>query len=484
MKKIFFLLIFIVSTTFISCDRYLDIKPKGYTIPKYYDDYAKLLTDQSLIRVSSAYPSYITDDVNAGLANDVNKSAVWTNLSQYKKNLYTFGNGQIFLPGDTDPLYEPAYNHIYTYNVIINNILNCPDGKDTDKKRVRAEALVARAFEYLVLVNAYAVHYDAATAATDLGVPIVLTEDINAGYKRNTVAEVYAQVKKDLDEALPSLSSVVPNNFHPMKSVCFAFLSRMYLYMGNYAEALTNAQEALKLNSYLTDYKLYTTKLSTTWGRVCLTTDNNIAFPDANKNNESIWIRLGSSSSSALNAEVYASEDLISTYAQDLPAGAVDKRKSLFFLDGSSKFGTTSTVYFPGRVLWGPYVDLNLGLSSSELFLIAAECEARVGDKAKAMEYINTLRNSRISNNQPLVAASNDEALRIVLRERRREMPYLGCTRLIDLKRLNKDPRFAKTITHVQGTDTYTMPANDKRYILPLPPKVIDLNSSIPQYER
>jgi starch-binding outer membrane protein, SusD/RagB family len=484
MKKIYFSLLFLVAATMVSCDKYLDIKPKGYTIPYFFDDYVKLIDDQSFYRVSSAYPNYLTDDVNAGIASDVNKSANYTNLSQYKKNIYTFVSGQVFLPGETDPMYEPAYAHIYTYNVIINNVLNVPDASDADKKRIKAEAQVGRAFEYLVLVNAYAEHYDPATASTALGVPLVLSEDINVGYTRNTVAEVYAQIKKDLDEALPNLGTVVPNNFHPLKSVGYAFLSRMYLYMGNYQEALTNSKEALKLNSYLTDFNLYTTKLSTTFGRVCLITDNLVGFPNADKNKESIWIRLGSASSSALNGEVYASSDLLSVYSQDLATGATDKRRTLFFLDGSAKFGTGTAVSFPGRVLWGPYVDQNYGLSSSEIYLTAAECEARIGDKNAAMQYLNTLRNSRIANNKPLTAATNDEALAIALRERRREMPYLGCTRLVDLKRLNKDPRFAKSITHIQGTDTYTLQANDKRLILPLPPKVIDYNPSLPQYER
>jgi hypothetical protein len=252
--------------------------------------------------------------------------------------------------------------------------------------------------------------------------------------------------------------------------------------MGKYNEALLNAKEALKLNSYLTDFKLYKTK-DGTWGRVCLITDNTVRFPELLNNKESIWIRLGSASSSALNAEVYASDDLQNVYKQDLTAGSEDKRRSLFFLDGASKFGT-KTVLFPGRVLWAPYVEINMGLNTAELFLTAAECEARIGDKVIAMQHINTLRNSRITNNQPLIAASNDEALLIVLRERRREMPFSGNTRLIDLKRLNKEARFAKTITHKQGETVYTLPANDKRYVLPLPPKVIDFNPSIPLYDR
>jgi len=483
MKKIFFIFITLVSTTFFSCENYLDIKPKGYIIPQYYDDYVKLLNSMPLARVISLYPLYLTDDLRAGDASDVTKGANWTSIPQYKKNLYTFANGPVFSPGETDVMYEPIYYNIYTYNVIINNIMDVPDGTEVDKKRVKAEALIGRAFNYLVLINVYAEHYDPATAATAPGVPLVLTEDINSKYIRNTVAEVYAQIKKDLDEALPDLATVVPNNFHPLKSVGFAFLSKMYLYMGNYQEALKNANQALKLNNYLIDYKLYTTKTGTTFGRVCLQTDNMIPFPDANKNQESIWVKLGSSSSGTFNAEVYASDDLMNVFKQDLPTGAIDKRRTLFYLDGSSLFGT-KPVTFKGRVLYAGYLESNNGLSSPDLYLIAAECEARIGDKETALQHLNTLRNSRIQNNQPLVATSNEEALTIVLKERRRELAFNGIERLIDLKRLNKDARFAKTITHVQGTDTYTLPANDKRYIMPIPPKVLDFNPNMPQYDR
>lgn len=483
MKKICFLLCSFLTLVLAGCDRYLDVKPKGFTIPEFFDDYAKLMSNQDLIRVSSAYPSYLTDDVRAGDSVDVSKGAGYNNLAQFKKNLYTFNNGPVFLPGETDPLWEPAYAHIYTYNTVINNILNVPDATAADRRRLRAEALVGRAFEYLVLVNAYARHYDVATAATDLGVPLVLSEDINAGYKRNSVAEVYEQIQKDLEEALPDLSTTVPHNFRPLKSVGYAFLSRMHLYMGNYEEALRNANEALKLNSYLTDYNLYTTKEGVTFGRVCEIADNTIRFPDANLSQESIWIKFGSASSSSLVIEVYASDDLLDTYEADLPAGSTDKRLSLFFCRDRAKFGARE-IQFPGRVLWAPYVEFNLGLSSPELYLIAAECEARVGDRNIAIRHINTLRDHRINQNQPLTAATNEEALAIVLRERRREMPYIGCTRLIDLKRLNRDARFAKTITHTHGNSTFTLPAEDKRYILPVPPKVTEYNSSIPQYER
>ena len=482
MKKIFITILF-AAVALSGCKKYLDIRPKGYTIPEFYDDYAKLLNAQALSNVGAAYPNYFTDDVQAGQDKDINSAANYSTYALFKRNLYEFQHGAIMEDGQSDPFYEPAYANIFTYNTVINNVEKVQDGTEAKRKQLKAEAQVGRAFEYFNLVNAYAVHYDPATAATDLGVPIVLTENILVPYKRNTVAEVYELIQSDLAAALPYLGATAPHKFRPTKGVGYAFLSKLNLYMGNYTEALKNANEALKLNSDLIDYSIYTTKKGT-WDRVHYMVDKTVVpFPDVKDNKETILGRSGASSSSHLFTEVYASQDLLDTYKANLPNGAVDKRFSLFFLDGKSELGST-IVTFPGRVLWGAYVNFNTGFSTPELYLIAAECEARVGSKDKALDHLNTLRNTRIVGNQPLVAATNDEALKIALDERRREMPFLGITRLVDLKRLNKDPRFAKTISHVNGTQTFTLTPNDLRYVLPIPPKVLALNPGIPVYSR
>jgi tetratricopeptide (TPR) repeat protein len=481
MKKIFTIL-FIAIVALSGCKKYLDVKPKGYTIPEFYDDYERLLNNSALYGVSSSYPVYLTDDAQSGEVKDPNKPADYPGYDLFKRNLYEFKPGRIFESGQSDRFYEAAYEHIFVYNTIINNIENVKDRTLADRLQLKAEAQIGRAFEYLTIVNAYAAHYDPATAGTDLGVPLVLTEDISVKYKRGTVEEVYAQIRKDLDEALPNLALKVPNNFHPTKSVGYAFLSRMYLYMGKYAEALQNANEALKLNSNLIDYRTYTNKKGT-WGRVCTIADQTVVFPRPNESKESIWSRFGTSSNGHVFTELYASTDLLDVYQKDLPANATDQRLKLFFCDGQANFGGAITV-FPGRKLWAAYVEFNHGFGTPELYLIAAECEARVGSKDVALQHLNKLRDMRIAGNQPLVAATKDDALRMALEERRRETAYQGSTRLIDLKRLNKDPRFAKTVTHKNGTETYSLPANDKRYILPLPPNVLEFNPSIPVYDR
>lgn len=131
---------------------------------------------------------------------------------------------------------------------------------------------------------------------------------------------------------------------------------------------------------------------------------------------------------------------------------------------------------------------MNIGFSTPEVYLIAAECEARVGDKNKALEHLNTLRDMRIKNNvayETPTTLSNEEVLKLVIDERRREFAFNGITRLIDLKRLNREAWFAKTITHSAGSEgTWTLEPNDLRYIMPVPENVLSFNPDMPQYER
>ena len=114
-----------------------------------------------------------------------------------------------------------------------------------------------------------------------------------------------------------------------------------------------------------------------------------------------------------------------------------------------------------------------------EFWLVDVKSTVRVNEKDVAMDYINTLRDKRIVNNVHLSASTKEEALQIVLDERRREMPMLGCTRLIDLKRLNREPAFAKTIEHNVNGTIYKLEPNSPKYILPIPPNVLRYNPNM-----
>lgn len=487
MKKIIYSLLIAGSLLASSCDDFLNVKPKGTTIPEMYEDYARLLNSPSLGDALYTHPLYLTDDLLLSNKGEGNSRFEFRGLKDAERNLFTFQHGAVFTPGNNDALWEGAYKRIFTYNAIINNVMSAIDATDIAKAQLKAEAMVGRAYEYLNLVNCYAKHYDKSTAATDYGVPLVLSEEVGsqATYKRNTVAEVYAQIESDLSLAAPLLPETVANTFHPSQSIVYSFLSRMYLYMGEYSKALTNANEALKVNKTLIDYTQYKNIDGVQWGRIVLASNPSSIFPDQSKSPENIYTRIFRNSNNMFWA-LCASKDLLDTFAEDLSDGTEDMRLKLFFCDGKMD-GGGGFQYFPGFMMYAAYVNVCCGFSTPEIYLIAAECEARVGTVANALSHLNTLRDMRVSNNVHYTNSpelSKAEVLKMTIDERRREFAFNGITRLIDLKRLNREAWFAKTIVHSADGETWELPANDPRYILPIPSTVLEYNPSIPQYER
>ncbi|HQT24902.1 RagB/SusD family nutrient uptake outer membrane protein, partial [Daejeonella sp.] len=113
--------------------------------------------------------------------------------------------------------------------------------------------------------------------------------------------------------------------------------------------------------------------------------------------------------------------------------------------------------------------------SSNELYLIQAECYARKGNTVDAMKSLNTLLVKRFKTGTfiPLTAGSAEAALGIVLKERRKELVYRGM-RWQDLRRLNLEPQFATDLKRVINGQTHILPANDSRYVFPIPNYIID----------
>jgi hypothetical protein len=70
-----------------------------------------------------------------------------------------------------------------------------------------------------------------------------------------------------------------------------------------------------------------------------------------------------------------------------------------------------------------------------------------------------------------------------VLNERRKELPNTGQVRWEDLRRLNTDSRFARTLTRVNNGIIYTLLPGDPRYVFPFTAKIIQ-QEGLQQNER
>ena len=465
MKNVTTILAICVVVMLTGCNDYLDIKPKGEKIPTTVSDYETLLNYESVQKVSDTYPAYLTDDVFLPDVAEGTATPGLNSVDQSIRNLYLFKK-EVFGDAQDDGFWFASYNRIYYYNTVIDNIMNADGSDEQQKLSIRAEALISRALEYLYLVNGYAKYYDVRTAESDPGVPLILDEDISKkNLVRASVKDVYAQIQSDLQTALPNLPMQAKGNaFRASKAAGYGVLAKMYLYMGNYAEALKAANEVLEINNSLLDLKKYAVvKAQSSIGRTNV--------PQDIDNPENIYIKFAPYVY-GLSSKVFGSDELISLFSED------DMRLQVYFTKNFRNIPTD-------KYVWAPYLRANLAVSSPEIYLIAAECEAREGSIERAIALINKLRDNRIKNNTDIVATDRNDALQKVLEERRRELVMSGMVRYIDLKRLNQESQFAKTVTHVTGEGTFSLEPNSPLYVLPIPAKVMRFNkNSMKQNER
>ena len=464
MKKTYILPL-LLGVLLTSCNDFLGIKPKGSLIPEKDQDFEYMLNYAQLLKTGESYPAFLTDDAYLPYESQNMISQGFVGADQSTKNAYSF-QPDIFGASDDDGLWVYSYQRIYYYNTIIN----WADGEEelTDKgKVIKAEALTGRALDYLYLVNGYGKHYDPATASSDLAVPLI-TEALatQESKPRATVQEVYDLIISDLTEAVPLLPNrPVLNSFRASKPAAMGVLARAYLYMGNYEEALKYANQTLEINSALLDYKTLTVNPQ-------MLGLSMVDMPQTLDNPESIYARTAP----------YSFGNAFSVFPSASLEAIYDKENDLRW---QHEFDHSSQIYYSSpEAIYMPGWEINLGIATPEMYLIAAECEARIGNPQRALDLLNTLRDNRIVGVEPIQTSDKAEILRLVLLERRREYAEVGMFRLIDLKRLAKDPANAVTFTRELNGESWTIVPGDPRLVLPIPRNVMAKNPLLVQNER
>lgn len=323
---------------------------------------------------------------------------------------------------------------------------------------LKGSALFFRAHAFYQIAQVYAKPYDATTADQDLGIPVRTSPDLEVESERGTVKQTYDQILKDLKEAIPLLPLISTPKTRPNRVAAFAALSRTYLAMEEYNNAGAYADSCLTYHNTLIDYN---------------TVSTSDPMPFSLFNDEVIF---HSSTNAAPPLQPFAAlvDTLLYRSYDDN-----DLRKAIFFKpvpDGHNFTGN----YNPSFIS----MFFN-GFATDELYLIRAECYARNGKISEAMTDLNTLMRKRWINTVPypvITAGTVDEALRKILEERRKELLFRGL-RWTDLRRLNKDLRYKKTLyRNIDGT-IYTLPPNDLRYVLLMDQIVIN-NSKLQQNPR
>lgn len=464
LKRLPFYVLLVIGLLAINgCKKFLDILPASTSVnPTTIKEFQEMLNSDSLSRANFFLLDLMTDDVqltdNQYAAGD-----------GYLRRAYTWGD-TFWNPAQDDYMYNSSYSRIFQMNIILAKVQSAPnDDLNTprNKNNVISQALINRAWYYLQLVNTYGPAYDAASAAKDLGVPLIVAPNADILPSRATVSQVYAKIMEDLKAAVnnPYLPAKGVDIVHPGRAAGFALLARASLYKGDYDNAAIYADSVLKLSSTLLDLTKTTyfpgeliamaTNPEILMGRICV--DNNFY------NTYSTYITMGTSLLDSLGG-----------------TSTADLRYTQKFLSRVMRLNAVNTKAMP----------FDQSVAVPEVMLIKAECLARKGDAAGAGAILNTLRSARrpaTVSALPVRTYTAGNILPYVLGERRRELAFHGGLRLFDLKRLNKDDRFKKTLTRYNVANNLllaTLPLGSPRYLIPFSPNVTTANTNIVQNPR
>jgi starch-binding outer membrane protein, SusD/RagB family len=368
-----------------------------------------------------------------------------------------------------------AYTAINASNILIGKLNGTAIIPDSVAKFYTAEAKFVRALSYLALVQTYAKPYNLDKNA--LGVPLrltAITTEGNNDLARSTVAEVYTQIIKDLNEAEAGLpvaySTALLNTSRAKKSTTIALKTRVYLQQNDYAKVVSEAAKLVSGNVYQYTAGTLTHRLesniNTVFGGSYTGVEAIFSIPFANTTTET------PTSQSAL-AFNYLGQPII-----PLAAGGIVANTALN-TSADARAGLIGTNAAKQRVLrkftitTAPFRDYVPVIRYAEVLLNYAEAAAQNNDLTTATNLLRAIRNR---SNPSYVFADVDikikEALiNSILTERRIELLGEGF-RLSDLQRkLQTLPAKTGSI----GTAPLVLPTANN-YIWPIPSGEISTN--------
>ncbi|NCI49686.1 RagB/SusD family nutrient uptake outer membrane protein [Sediminibacterium roseum] len=434
---IIFAACFIVLSSCKKQEEWLDVKSNRSDVtPKTLKDLQALLD----------YPDYMNDFHPGGplLGSDCYYVSynTWQAEVTYAKNAYVWKADDFYAGSVNANDWSSPYVCVEYCNIVLEGLQKIARTPENQAAwdNCKGSALFYRAFAFFNLATTYAKPFKAASADTDLGIPLRLSADVNERSVRASVKETYSRITDDLKDASALLPAAALYQTRPTTFAAHALLARVCLSMEDYANAGLYADKALSGPYKLIDFN-------------SLSTTASYSMPVYPNHPEVIFYAKGSTSAfNTLNGIVDST--LYRSYASN------DLRKTMLY---------SSVPAFKGSYTGS--LSIFNGLAINEQYLIRAEAAARAGNIVAAMQDLNTLLGKRWRNNtfSPLTAANANAALDMVIAERRKELPFTGTLRWIDLRRLNNDGRYAITLTRILNNQVYTLPPNDARYVLPIP---------------
>ncbi len=368
------------------------------------------------------------------------------------------------------------YSWIANANILINGVGDDTSGEQEDKDAIVGQSLLYRAYFHYQLVQQWANRYAPGGGNTQLGVPYMFTATTEPT-ARNTVEEVYGFINDDIDVAIVLLDGYSrKNKSHMDVSVARGLKARVALTMGEYATAVTFAQDAragldfmdfdtyaegFRMGSQSEDEYMWASQIqedqTDKWGNYGAYVSRNFSSSSIRRNPRSIFSVL---------------YDLISP---------TDVRKTLWDPTGLHLALKASGVEIVSSAAEHPYTNQKfIAVSTSdsrvdvphmrvsEMCLIEAEAQARLGFDVLAAAALYEM--AFVRDPSYVLSVNAGQALIDEIMIQRRVELWAEGERFFDLKRLNLplDRNGGNHSSSINGT-LMDVPAGDTRWTRLIP---------------
>jgi hypothetical protein len=451
------LVVAVVITTFASCKKsFLELKPPTSLTPE-----SALSTEAGMqVAVRGMYAGLRNVDVfgrTLPIIGDVMADNAYQ--SAQNTNRYTFFNnvnGLTVLDGNV----RDIWTNIYAVILRANNIINADIPSTPNVNQYKGEAYAVRALCYFYLVRYYARPYSDNPAGP--GVPIITTYQADLKPARNTVAEVYDLMIKDLDQAY-SLMTLFVNSSQFSKYAAKGLQAKIYLNKNDKAAAKAAAQDVIANSTFTVvpaaTYVAY-------WASPAIRTDKVETLFEVSSD------AVGNLQFDALSY-IYSQNgnygDFLLSDATYALYAAGDVRKNLY-KTGFRPAGVPVVFVEKYPSILDDRSDTKV-LRLSEMYLIAAEASLPASE-ADALTYVNYITARR---GAAPIASSGNQLFEDIITERRKELALEG-DRYNDLQRLKRD--IVRTTPNYPAA-ALSIPYSDYKRVLPIPQTEMDANPEI-----
>lgn len=390
---------------------------------------------------------------------------------------------------DDVPLRDLFMPNVTFYRVIdrVNRILDAlptaiaeTEADEAKRDLIRGEALFLRAFSHFELFRYFCKNYD----PNGLGMPYMELPQYDPleVYARINMDEYFSKIQRDIQEAKPLLANSLDDKNRVNRITASGFQARIALYTRNWPDAVTYSTEyinAIPLSPRGEFAGIWTDANTNevSW-RLRRSTANRIGtfFRGVSAVTGGVptlstvsWVP----SDKLWNAYDEANDIRFEAYLVDEPRlSNADRYSRILKKYNGTGYGTNNENVADIKVF-----------RTAEMYLIRAEARAELGTISganSAESDLNALRAARIDNYTNISLASLNSALDEILNERFKELALEG-HRFWDLKRRERPVERLESDAPAAGART--LPANNFRFVLPIPRWEMESNPLMVQNE-